>query len=160
MGLRRTIWHLWIRSKCCTYFVKETGMSKVYCLVDCVQLKLLPVVWNSSLFSSLDQNQLEHAVCKNTPLNSLQQSNKKESRTALSELKVVIAYASNRAPAFTGSGIIRRDGAGRLDESCRRLIKRTSHLYSHQVTIHCCSPPATSLYLLGFRSIFCNYNTS
>jgi len=53
-------------------------MSKVYCLVDCVRLKLLPVVWNSSLFSSLDQNQLKHAVCKNTPLNSLQQSNKKE----------------------------------------------------------------------------------
>jgi len=78
----------------------------------------------------------------------------------LSELKVVIAYASNRAPAFTGSRIIRRDDPGRLDESSRRLIKRTSHLYSHQVTIHCYSPPASSLYLLGSRSIFCNYNTS
>jgi len=62
--------------------VKEIGMSKVYCLVDCVQLKLLPVVWNSSLFSSLDHNQLKHAACKNTPLNSLQQSNKKELHTA------------------------------------------------------------------------------
>jgi len=57
-------------------------MSRVYYLVDCVQLKLLSVVWNSSLFSSLDQKQLKHFVCKNTLLDSLQQSNQKESCTA------------------------------------------------------------------------------
>jgi len=82
MGLSHIIWHLWIRSKRCTYFVMEIGMSRVYYLVDCVQLKLLPVVWNSSLFSFMDQNQLKHSVRKNTQLNSLQQSNQKELCTA------------------------------------------------------------------------------
>jgi len=46
------------------------------------QIKVLPVVWKSSLFSSVDQNQLKHSVRKNTPLNSLQQSNQKEPCTA------------------------------------------------------------------------------
>lgn len=58
---------------------------------------------------------------------------------------MVVACASNRAAAFTGSRIICTDGPGRLDESSRHLIKQTSDLYSHEVTIQRHPPPPLRL---------------